>query len=46
MALNWGPQEKEQEDFLLKRTAKGYFGASSVHGLSYIAEAGRHYTER
>ncbi len=30
-----------KKDYLLKRQAKDYAGASSIHGLAYIAEDGR-----
>ena len=39
-------EEDDQKDFLLKRQAKGYAGASSIHGLGYIAEDGRPRTEK
>ncbi len=39
---NMGRAKGEKDkDFLLKRQAKDYAGASSIHGLGYLAEEGR-----
>ncbi len=42
----WMLEENEKKDYLLKRQAKAYAGASTIHGLTYIAEDGRPNTER
>ncbi len=46
---SWFELEKKgekEEDGLLKKQGRGYAASSTIHGLTYIAEEGRPYTEK